>query len=219
MFKHKKILVFDFETTGLDPFSHQIIEVGAILFERNESNMYVEKETLNDLVKVNHLLDPKIIQITNITNQMLKENGISQEEACQKLINLYDDDTLLIAYNIMFDLGFLQTMIRNYHQVNYKIKNDILDVMAIYKDRHSYPHRLDQAVAKYQIEIRNTHRALDDVRATFAVLERMHLEKNNVEKYVNVIGFNAKYPIRKPMDLPKVKYVAQAGGRREIENA
>jgi DNA polymerase III subunit epsilon len=218
MFKHKKILVFDFETTGLDPFMCQVIEIGAMLLEKNETNEYVEKESLNVLVKAQGSLDPKITQITNITNQMLKEHGLEQEDACQRLLNLYDDDTLLIAYNILFDLGFLQAMMRNYYQVNFKIKNDILDVMAVYKDRHPFPHRLDQAVAKYQIDVKNTHRALDDVRATYAVLKQMSIEKDNLEKYVNVIGFNAKYPIRKPMDLHKVKYVAQYGGRREIEN-
>jgi DNA polymerase III subunit epsilon len=219
MFKHKKILVFDFETTGLDPFVCQVIEVGAILLEKNDNHEFVEKEALSILVKAQGLLDPKITQITQITNQMLKEQGVEQEDACQRLLNLYDDDTLLIAYNILFDLGFLQAMMRNYYEVNFKIKNDILDVMAVYKDRHSFPHRLDQAVAKYQIDIKNTHRALDDVRATYAVLKQMGIEKDNLEKYVNVIGYNAKYPIRKQIDLPKVKYVAQRGGFREIENA
>jgi DNA polymerase III subunit epsilon len=198
MFKHKKILVFDFETTGLDPFVCQVIEVGAILLEKNDNHEFVEKEALSILVKAQGLLDPKITQITQITNQMLKEQGVEQEDACQRLLNLYDDDTLLIAYNILFDLGFLQAMMRNYYEVNFKIKNDILDVMAVYKDRHSFPHRLDQADA---------------------VLKQMGIEKDNLEKYVNVIGYNAKYPIRKQIDLPKVKYVAQRGGFREIENA
>ena len=57
---------------------------------------------------------------------------------------------LLIAYNIQFDLSFLHFFIRRYFDQNYVVTNDILDVMAIYKDRHKFPHRLDQAVETYQ---------------------------------------------------------------------
>jgi DNA polymerase III subunit epsilon len=219
MLKHKKILVFDFETTGLDPFSNQIIEIGAILLEKDESNLFVEKESYDVLVKADFPLPPKITQITNITNQMLQEKGMSQIDACQRLMQVYDEETLLIAYNIQFDLGFLQAFIRTHWNLNFKVKNDILDVMAIYKDRHPYPHRLESAVAHYKINVLNTHRALDDVKATYEVLKQMALENDNLDKYVNVLGYNPKYPVADRMRLPHVKYVAQYGGRKEIEKA
>ena len=53
------------------------------------------------------------------------------------------------------------------------ITNDVLDVMAVYKDRHPFPHRLESAVEKYQVEVPNTHRALDDVKATVIALTKM----------------------------------------------
>lgn len=33
--KYKHILIFDFETTGLDPYHDKIVEIGAILLEKN----------------------------------------------------------------------------------------------------------------------------------------------------------------------------------------
>ena len=48
------------------------------------------------------------------------------------------------------------------------------------------------------------------------VLLKMKNEKNNINKYINVIGFNPKYGVSGPK-LPHVKYVGQYGGRGEIE--
>ena len=218
MLKHQNILLFDFETTGLSGERDQIIEIGAILLER-VNNQYKVVEELSTLVLADRPLPDKIIEITHITDEMLLRDGITQEAACHRLFEMYKgQDTLLIAYNIQFDLSFLTTLFKKYKDHQFTIKNDILDVMAIYKDRKPYPHRLDQAVATYQIEIPNTHRALDDIKATLEVLKKMSLELDNIEKYVNVIGFNSNYGVS-GIKLSHVKYVAQRGGNREIEKS
>jgi len=46
----------------------------------------------------------------------------------------------------------------------------------------------------------------------------MNAELSNLKKYVNVIGYNAKYGVN-GVRLPHVKYIAQKGGYREIEKA
>ena len=216
MFDHDRILLFDFETTGLNPMHDQIIEIGAIVLEKKDGG-YVVTNEMQELVMADRPLPPKITDITHITDEMLLREGIPQEEACHKLLDLYQDEkTLLIAYNIQFDIGFLTSLFRKYWNQSFWIKNDLLDVMAVYKDRHSYPHRLESAVATYQVEEPNTHRALDDIKATLEVLKRMNDSKPNIKYYVNKIGFNPKYNLS-GIKLPHVTYVAQYGGRGEIE--
>lgn len=216
MFNHDRILLFDFETTGLYAMRDQIIEIGAIVLEK-VNGQYVMTNELQALVLADRPLPPKITDITHITDEMLLRDGISQEEACHKLLDLYrDEKTLLIAYNIQFDIGFLTALFRKYWQPTFWIKNDLLDVMAVYKDRHRYPHRLESAVAAYHIAEPNTHRALDDIKATLEVLNRMNADQPNIKHYVNKIGFNPKYNVS-GIKLPHVTYVAQYGGRREIE--
>jgi DNA polymerase III subunit epsilon len=215
MLDHKRILLFDFETTGLYPDKEQIIEIGALLLEK-QNGEYVEIDSYDQLLLIDKPLSPKIIEITHITDEMLLRDGINQEIACQKFLSMMEGNPLLVAYNIQFDLSFLHFFIRRYFDQNFIIKNDILDVMAIYKDRHRYPHRLDQAVETYQAEVKNTHRAIDDIRATFQVLKNMNEENQNISKYVNVIGYNKKYGVS-GIRLPHVRYVAQYGGQREIE--
>lgn len=211
-----KILVFDFETTGLYPSNSQIIEIGALLIEKKDGIEHIQELSL----LLNADVVPEIItSITGITKQMLNQHGVPQEVGFQQLFDMIDDQTLLIAYNIQFDLSFLLQYIKTLHNRNYKFKNPILDVMAVYKDRHPYPHKLDNVVITYQIEIPNTHRALDDVKATYEALKKMGNELDNLEKYVNVLGFNSKYPPRQDTMLSYVRYVPQYGGRREIEKS
>lgn len=218
MLQHKKILLFDFETTGLSAESSQIIEIGAILLEKTESGKYQLINELSTLVLADGPLPSKIVEITHITDEMLLRDGITQEEAFHQFFKMYSEDALLVAYNIQFDLSFLHQMFKRHWNPQYQIKNDILDVMAVYKDRHRFPHRLDQAVETYMVDVPNTHRALDDIKATLAALYKMGQEKDNLDKYVNVIGYNSKYGVS-GLRLPHVKYVAQKGGYREIENS
>ncbi len=218
MFKHERVLLFDFETTGLNGLTEEIIEIGAILLEKKDSQFEITEE-LSLLVIPSRPLPEKIIEITHITDDMLLRDGVSQQEAFHRLFDLYqDENTLLIAYNIQFDLLFLQTLFRRHWNKFYNIKNDILDVMAIYKDRHRYPHKLDACVQTYHVDVKNTHRALDDIKATYQALLKMKEEKNNISHYVNKIGYNGNYGLS-GIRLPHVKYVAQKGGYREIENS
>jgi DNA polymerase III subunit epsilon len=211
-----KIVVFDFETTGLYPSNSQIIEIGALLIEKKDGTEQIKELSL--LLNAD-IVPPIITNITGITKQMLDTHGVPQEVGFQQLFDMIDDQTLLIAYNIQFDLSFLLHYIKTLHNRSFKFKNPILDVMAVYKDRHPYPHKLDNVVQTYHIEVPNTHRALDDVKATYEALVKMGNELDNLEKYVNVLGFNPKYPPRQDSMLSYVRYIPQYGGRREIEKS
>lgn len=213
---YKNILVFDFETSGLNAAYEEVIEIGAILLEKID-NKYQKIDELSTLLKISKKLPEKITEITNITDEMLLKDGISQDEGFQKLYNLYDEDTLLIAYNIQFDLGFLYHGFRKYIDKDFEIKNDILDVMAIYKDFHFYPHRLESAIKTYNVDFPNSHRALDDAMATFQLLDKFREKDIEVKKFINLIGYNKKYGLS-GMRLSHVTYLAQDGGRKEIYN-
>ncbi|MBM7453675.1 DNA polymerase III epsilon subunit family exonuclease [Acholeplasma morum] len=215
--KYEKILLFDFETTGLYPNTDRIIEIGAILLKRDPKMMqYRMDKELSVLIRQNKPLPPKITEITNITDEMLLTMGISEEEAFQAFFDMYDEKTLLVAYNIAFDHAFLKALFRRQKDSLYELNNDLLDVMAMFKDRHPFPHKLDNAVSTYGVEVKNTHRAIDDIKATLHVLLQMIKERDTTDAYINVIGYNPKYPPRGPL-ASHVKMVPQYGNRLEIE--
>ena len=80
-----------------------------------------------------------------------------------------------------------------------KIQNNlrVLDTLTVYKDRRPYPHKLENAIVAYGLEgkVKNSHRAIDDVKALVEVLMAMDMERPDLERYINLFGYNAKYGI------------------------
>ncbi len=215
--KYEHILIFDFETSGLDPFVSKIIEIGAVLLKKTPEGVYKLVDELNVLIKQDAPLPAKIVEITGITDELLNLEGVSEREAFEKFQRIHKKDSLLVAYNISFDYAFLNELYRRQLNDNsIYISNDLLDVMAIYKDRHPFPHRLESAVEKYNIVNEDAHRALDDVKATLKVLVKMIEERDTTDKYINMVGYNPRYGPSK-YQAPHVNYVPQYGNRLEIE--
>lgn len=215
--KYNEILIFDLETTGLDAHTNKIIEIGAILLKKTPQGVYSISEELNVLIKQSEPLPSKIVEITGITDELLINEGISEEEAFRKFYELYNSEVLVVAYNISFDYAFINELFRRHlNDRTLFIPNDQLDVMAMYKDRHPFPHRLESAVDKYNVVNKSAHRASDDAKATLKVLVKMIEERDTTMKYINVIGYNPRYGPTK-YKSPYVSYVPQYGNRLEIE--
>lgn len=216
--EYKKILVFDFETTGLTPKRDKVIEVGAVLLEKIDDTYEIVQE-IDYLIKQQTPITDFISNLTGITNEMLERDGVEEEYAFRQLDNLIDEDTLLVAYNLSFDIGFLSALYKTYVAHNFLIQNDILDCMAVYKDRYPYPHKLESAVSRFELTNNQAHRASDDAKATFKVLECLASEENNLKLYINVLGYNKKYALPDRTYFKKhIELVAQGfNGYREIE--
>ena len=187
MFKdYKRLFVFDTETSSLSAETGEIIEFGGLLLEREDNEDKFSKQTeINHLIKVNNPIMNS--HIHNITNQMCEKDGIEREELYNILKNIFGDfeDTLLIAYNAPFDIRFITEFMRSFDG-DFCLRNHILDVLAIAKDRTmTYRgNKLCDMIVKYGVKEENTHRALDDVKATLEVLRKMWLEKNDIEDYI-----------------------------------
>ena len=74
---------------------------------------------------------------------------------------------------------------------------DKLDLLTVYRDRYAYPHKLCTAIDKYGLsgKVVNSHRAVDDVIATVEVMKCMEREKDDLEKYINLFGYIAKFGV------------------------
>ena len=71
--RFRKIVFFDTETTGLDPEKDQIIELAAVLV--TEKGIELKIDAFCKLPE-GEKLPEKIVELTHITDDMLKENGI-----------------------------------------------------------------------------------------------------------------------------------------------
>lgn len=196
--KYDRLVLLDTETTGLDYCRDEIIEFSAVAVERKNGEAAVVEE-YDQLVALSPggFVPPKIQQLTGISTQDLRERGISKTRLCRDIAQLIRGNTLLLAYNAHFDLSFLfYLLLRSGDPAILKGK-DKLDLLTVYKDRHSYPHRLASAIEQYGLsgKVVNSHRAVDDVLATVAVMEAMEEERDDLEHYVNLFGYNPKYGV------------------------
>ncbi len=216
--KYDRILVFDTETTGLLCSRDEIIEFAAATVELREGKAVVGKQ-YDQLVTLSPggFVPAKIQQLTGISTQDLRERGLPKTRVCRDIAELMAGNTLLAAYNAHFDLSFLFYLLLRSGDPAILKNKDKLDLLTVFRDRHDYPHRLTHAIEAYGLtgQVANTHRAIDDVLATVAVMEAMARERDDLERYINLFGYNAKYGVEgKP--IASVTYRPQSFERRHL---
>ena len=206
--RYNRLVLFDTETTGLSCSRDEIIEFAAVVVEP-QAGVVQEYDELISL-SPGGFVPPKIQALTGISTQDIRERGISKERVCRDIAEMIRGKTLLLAYNAHFDLSFLFYLLLREGDPAILKGKDKLDLLTVYKDRRPYPHKLCSAIEAYGLsgKVVNSHRAVDDVIATVAVMEEMEKEKDDLMRYVNLFGYNPKYGIDgKP--IGSVTYKAQ----------
>ena len=209
--KYDKLVLFDTETTGLQFSRDEIIEFAAVVVELVNGVPTVTRE-YDELISLapGGFVPPKITELTGISTQDLREKGLPKTRVCRDIAEMLSGNALLLAYNAHFDLSFLFYMLLRDGDPTILKGKDKLDLLTVYRDRHSYPHKLCNAIDVYGLsgKVVNSHRAVDDVIATVAVMEEMEKEKDDLMCYINLFGYNPKYGVDgKP--IGSVTYKAQ----------
>lgn len=204
--ENQEFIVFDTETTGLKPETDYIVELSAQKY-RIENHKAVLSEEIDIFIRPPFAMDQKVVDIHGITNEFL-ENKMTEEMLIQEIADFFGTQPLVLGYNVDFDVAMLQAMYnRNGMVFSLWASLDVLEMTRdlIYgKDVESY--KLGEIVQMLGIDGGLTfHRAIDDVKATFRLLEycRQEYRANPVlskaereHLYVNRIyywkGFNKK---------------------------
>ena len=209
--KYDRLVLFDTETTGLQFSRDEIIEFAAVVVELRNGVPTVTRE-YDELISLSPggFVPPKIQELTGISTADIRERGLPKTRVARDIAEMIQGNALLLAYNAHFDLSFLYYfLLRDGDPMILKGK-DKLDLLTVYKDRHPYPHKLCSAIEVYGLsgKVCNSHRAVDDVLATVAVMEEMEREQDDLMRYVNLFGYNPKYGVDgKP--IGSVTYKAQ----------
>ena len=210
--KYDRLFFFDTETTGLRASRDQIIEFASVVVENQDGEpkiawAYDQLLTLYPGTSI----PPNITELTHISNELVAQCGIPKEQVCKDIANMISSpNTLLIAYNANFDLCFTYYLLAAHGDPSILQGKDKLDLLTVYKDRTCYPHRLENAIEFFGLSkmVKNSHRAVDDVKATVEVMKMLELDRNDLLSYVNLFGFNPKYG--PPRDrIRSVTYKAQ----------
>lgn len=150
-------MVIDLETTGLNPRSDEIIEIGTVEIAGGEIG-----DTLITLVRPTGSIPSAITRLTGIDDNMVADAPplIAVAAAVRDFIG----QAIVVAHNASFDLGFLQVALG-------ELPNPVLDTLELARiilaGAPSY--RLGDLAATLEINNSNPHRAGDDARATAEV--------------------------------------------------
>lgn len=176
-------VVFDIETTGLDSFENEIIEIGALKVKDGKV-----VDSFDHLIKPSHPINSFITDLTGITNEMV-ENAESIEEVLEQFINFIGDN-ILMGHNVNFDINFVYDHAEKYN--NHILNNDFVDTLRL--ARQLLPklphHRLSDLADYYNIDKTGHHRALKDVEMTLDVYN--HLLEEIINQYGNIEKFKQK---------------------------
>ncbi|MFD1850348.1 PolC-type DNA polymerase III [Oceanobacillus bengalensis] len=159
-------VVFDVETTGLSAVYDTIIELAAVKIHKGEVI-----DRFEAFANPHHPLSQTTIELTGITDDMVRD--APEIEDVLKDFHKWMEDSVLVAHNASFDMGFLNQGLKriNYEEAN----NPVIDTLEL--ARFLLPelknHRLNTLCKHLDIELTQHHRAIYDAEATGYLLWKL----------------------------------------------
>lgn len=183
-------LIIDFETSGLNPYHDVIIEIAAKKFR--------SEDQYTTLVKSKKSLDAKIVEITKITDTMLKDEGVSQRvafhdfgEFIKASFNLEKPLYILAHNGNSFDFIFLKKILNTF---DFKLDIRYIDTISVSKlvNPRLFSHKLATLCHPniYNIVNKDAHRAMSDVITTEKIFEKMIYHRfSSIEELYSKLEF------------------------------
>ncbi len=163
-----KLVFIDLETTGANPVSDRITEIGL-----------VEVDAAGHATRWSSLVNPEIpipafIQsLTGISNEMVRSAPSFAELAGALFERL--QGALFIAHNARFDYGFLRNA---FSEAGFPFRADVLCTVKL--SRKLYPeqsrHNLDTLIARHGLKPDARHRALADADVLWQLWQKIRSE-------------------------------------------
>ena len=169
-------IAFDTETTGLDPASGRIVEIGAVKFDRR-----------GVIARYNVLINPEMPmpeeagKVNGITDEMLKDKPL--------IADVFPDffdfigTGVLVAHNAPFDINYVNTELKRVGKppLTNKVVDTRIFAKEVFPGLSSYA--LQDLAVQFGITALEAHRAEDDARVCMELFEQIlsRFLKNNPE--------------------------------------
>lgn len=203
------LIVYDLETTGINPIYHRVIELAAIWVQR-QGNRFVEKERLHQFFRLPDgiSLPEEIVELTGITSEKLSQAPF--EDECLEDVMFFFENRPVAGYN---NLGFDDLFLGQYFYRNGGLfcPRDSFDVLMmahdfIQRDKVEN-YRLETVANYFGIKAVQYHAAFSDAEVTIELLNRF------TEAYRNGKGTGACG--EKRPEIESVAYWGKAGQETE----
>lgn len=191
-----EMIVFDVETTGLNPRTDRLTEIGAVKIR----NMQVI-DSFGTMVNPAKHIPMKITEITGITNEMVA-NAPSEQDALSLFLDFCGENPILIAHNADFDISFINAAAkRGGRELEYTEVDTLVMCRAMLPELNK--HSLGVVAKALKMGSFNHHRATDDANMLAKIFLQL-LDRASKENEVSVIGeLNTKLS---KIDVKKLSY-------------
>lgn len=180
-YETQDIVIFDTETTGLDTFNDDIIQIAAMRIRGSEvkGTFMVHIETEREIPAM----------LGDIVNPIIEERAhadiLSHEEALRQFAD-FAGDAVLLAHNADFDIHILQHNIKEYAPGLYDAGEamplcyDSLRIIRLLEPEMRI-YKLKYLLEQLHLEGSNSHLADDDVYATKSLVDYCYRKANEME--------------------------------------
>ena len=161
-------IILDFETTGLNEQTNEIIEIGAAFVENGHI-----AETYHAFTDIRAQRIPdNILQLTQIDEQEWRTNKIPLAQAISEL-RTFVEEVPLVSHNADFEQKFLNAACQQLNEDPFQ--NQMIDTLLLAKmllpDMPNY--KLSTLAEHFSLPCDTCHRALEDCRLTNAVYGKL----------------------------------------------
>ena len=172
-YDEEEIVVFDTETTGLDVFNDDIIEIAAIRIKGGE----VVGEPLDLYIETDKPILPMLGDKENpmyaiYHKKMVTGELLTPEDALQRFLRFVGTSPIL-GHNANYDYNILDNNLQRYcndtmqaHDIRCFDSLKLIRLLA--PSLHSY--KLESLLETFQLTGVNSHQAIDDVKATISLV-------------------------------------------------
>lgn len=171
----KDLLFLDVETTGLDPSTHEVIEIAAM---RTSPNALVIRGQYTAKIKPLkiELAEPKALQINGYTPSEWSDEKCTSLETVVSEISKLGNDCVLVGHNVSFDESFVVPMFKKLEQRvpwSYHKVDTVTLAWPLYVTTDLEGLSLAKISSYLGADAKPTHRAAADVAACREVYVRL----------------------------------------------
>lgn len=187
-----KFCVIDLETTGGNPDTEKIIEIGMVKIENRKIS-----EERSFLINPQKDIPDFVQKLTGIRKADVEHSPLI-EEVIDEIIQ-FIGDTILVAHNTSFDIPFLNGVLKRLQRPTLENKVICTNIMTKYMIPDIMSSNLNYMSSIFGIPHSQAHRAIEDARATGLLL----LKYMDIFESKNIRKINQLYYPRNKFELDR----------------
>ena len=204
-YEERTIVVFDTETTGLNVFEDDILQIAAV---KMRNGVVVPGSEFCVYVETDREIPAMLGDIVNPIIEERKHHTLLSHHAALRMFMQYADGCRLLGHNADYDWHILDHNLRRYAP-EYDLHEshaDYLDSLRLVRLLHPElrEHKLKSLLTVLGLEGTNSHLADDDVNATRSVV--VHCYKQAKERVEGLRTFLSDARVRQRVDILRRNY-------------